>query len=143
MEIFSERIPQSDGAQKTGSAGPPRKEKLTHEELENFWPYCVVCTVPIPMARAKRRHVTCSPECIGKLRQWRRYLLSTRKCLACLAPYTPKQRAEFKAWRIATGQQAVKRGMKLGQKKRKPEAPKEVDTEPVERDSISANTPPQ
>jgi hypothetical protein len=106
---------------------------LSPEELEAFTLNCIVCTHPIPPNRATRRKETCSIECYDKLRQWRRHLMSRRKCLHCLAPYTEQQVAEFRRWRQET------QGMRLKQGRPKRDPVKPVDTAPPERDSISAD----
>jgi hypothetical protein len=83
---------------------------LTHEELEAIQLRCVVCGNEVPRGRATRRKDTCTVECYDKLKQWRKHLQGQRKCNTCLAPYTEKQRAEFRLWRQETGGLRVKRG---------------------------------
>jgi len=80
------------------------------EELKTLALRCVMCTAEVPDSRSRRRKDTCSVECYEKLRQWRKYLLSTRKCISCLAPYTEKQREEFRRWRQAEGSLRVTKG---------------------------------
>jgi hypothetical protein len=85
-------------------------ETYTPEELSQLVLRCVVCTGPVPDARSRRRKDTCSVECYDKLKQWRKHLQATRKCPSCLAPYTEKQRAEFRRWRQAEGSLRVTKG---------------------------------
>lgn len=122
----------------------------------------------MPRGRATRRKDTCTVECYDKLKQWRKHLQGQRKCNTCLAPYTDKQRAEFRLWRQETGGLRVKRGKPPIAKEQKlvwalkrvianvdidsiaadiaiaaltevGEIPKPVDTAPPESNSISAD----
>lgn len=87
---------------------PPQ---LSAEELDSFTPKCIVCGGEIPPVRARRRkYSTCSKEHSEVLRQWNKHLLHTRRCNTCMAPYTEKQRAEFRLWRRSTGQVREKAG---------------------------------
>ena len=90
----------------------PEQEKpeLTAEELDRFTLRCVVCSSEVPKNRASRRKDTCSVECYSQLKQWRKHLQATRRCNSCLAPYTEKQRAEFKLWRQQSGGLRISRG---------------------------------
>lgn len=104
MEVPSTRNPEESGAQ------PTKPAPLTPEELEAVQLRCVVCGSDVPRGRATRRKDTCTVECYDKLKQWRKHLQGQRKCNTCLAPYTDKQRAEFRLWRQETGGLRVKRG---------------------------------
>ena len=136
-------------------------EKLTPEQLNAFALRCVVCGKDVPKNRATRRKDTCSVECYDHLKQWRKHLQNSRRCQSCLAPYTERQRAEFRLWRQETGSLRVKRGRPpLALEKKLAEAleavtmaqsweeareiaenaiRKPVDTAPPESNSISAD----
>lgn len=89
----------------------PENIPLTVEELESLALKCTVCGGDIPPERARRRNYsTCSKEHGDILRQRNKHLLRRRRCNSCLAPYTEKQRAEFKRWRKSTGQLREKAG---------------------------------
>lgn len=86
------------------------KKVLTEVELNAFGLRCLVCGDPIPWDRARRRKDTCSVEHFDLVKQWRKHLMYTRKCHACHAPYSLKQREEFRRWRQSTGQLEMKSG---------------------------------
>lgn len=115
-----------------------KPDQLTLEELEAFTLRCVACTAPVPQGRATRRKDTCSVECYNKLKQWRRWLQSLRKCNSCLRPCTPKQRAEFKLWQQQTQGLRAKRGNPTSLP-RKPKKQEVVDTAEPESNSIAAD----
>lgn len=87
-----------------------KEQKLTTEQLDRFTLRCVVCRNEVPKNRATRRKDTCTVECYNQLKQWRKHLQMTRRCNSCLAPYTERQRAEFKLWRQQTGGLRISRG---------------------------------
>lgn len=111
--------------------GSEQKEKsalaLSTDELEEFTLSCIVCRNDIPLGRAKRRKQTCSVQCFDKMKAWYKYQALKRKCPACHAPYSEKQRADFRQWRMETGQLRAKAGR----------PPKTVDTKAPGQDSIS------
>lgn len=82
----------------------PEVLALIPNGIENFTPRCTVCGSAVPLARARgRQNETCSPPCYTVRKLFRKWLLSTRKCIACLHPATAKEREEFKAWRRHRG----------------------------------------
>jgi hypothetical protein len=106
-------------------------------------PRCLFCGDPITdRKRARlRRNTTCSKEHADALKEWRQWVFSQKKCLACWTPSSPAERADFRAWRRARGERGEKPGAKKGSKRAKP-----VDTwapeapAPVESESRDAGT---
>lgn len=94
----------------------PEIAALIPDGIEKFVPSCIVCRKPVPLHRARGRSKdTCSPEC-GKVRAlYRRYVLSTSKCVSCLHPSSPQEREDFKQWR-RDRRQLKKKGRPKGKK---------------------------
>lgn len=84
--------------------GRPRKP---HPDLPaDFTPRCMACGGLIPPNRAgDSRRNTCSPECAAVMKEFRRQVTKSRKCLLCLRPASEQERADFRAWRLARGKQ--------------------------------------
>lgn len=77
---------------------------LIPDGIENFVPHCIVCTQPVSLKRARGRSKdTCSPECHAVRQMYRKWVMQTSKCLACLHPSTPQERQEFRDWRRFRG----------------------------------------
>jgi hypothetical protein len=95
----------------------PEVLALIPDGIQEFIPRCVVCTSAVPSNRRSgiTRH-TCSPPCQKVWTLFRGYLLSTRKCVACLHPATPGERAEYREWRRSRGDLRQKKGRPTGQK---------------------------
>jgi hypothetical protein len=68
--------------------------------------HCIICQNPIPSTR-KADSVTCSAECSGTRKAWRRSRLDQTKCRYCLRPSTPAERAAFNRWRKWEAKQAA------------------------------------
>lgn len=84
------------------------KQLIPEGGIEKLVPGCEVCRGDIPMRRLSGRNAintrhTCSARCETVRKQHMRWLSSTRMCLNCKHPSTPKEREEFKAWRKARG----------------------------------------
>lgn len=88
-------------------------------DISQFTPRCIVCTQPVPRRRAtSRSKETCSPECAGVLRAFKKFNILARRCPTCWHPSTPAEREEFKAWRRSTGKlrdRAGKPSRKVGE----------------------------
>jgi hypothetical protein len=102
------------------------KVVMSPGELENFSLLCVVCGGEIPKARAHRRSRgsasdTCCAEHFDLVKQWRKHMARNYLCHSCLAPYSLKQREDFRRWRVETGQMRGKRG-KVSSREQKLEA---------------------
>lgn len=89
----------------------PEVLALIPNGIENFIPRCIVCTKAVPANRARGRSKdTCSPACHAVRQLYRKWVLQTSKCLACLHPSTPKEREEFRNWRKDRGDVRRKKG---------------------------------
>lgn len=112
----------------------PRAGKPSPEQIAAVHLKCTVCTTDIPEGRIRRRKDTCSAECYNLLLHYKKTLFKQWRCPTCLSPNTPQEREDYKRWRQETQGRRPKRG--------KPPKVKPVDTEPAERDSISADSQP-
>lgn len=82
----------------------PEVLALIPNGIDNFCPHCVVCTQELPEKRRRAfRRPTCSPTCHAAWLLYKKFLLSSTKCIACWAPSTPSERLLFREWRQAQG----------------------------------------
>jgi len=80
---------------------PPEVLALIPEGIENLVLSCTVCRLPLPSAR---RTVGDHAGACHRVRVlFRRHAIKLARCIACLHPSTPAERAEFKLWRKARG----------------------------------------
>jgi hypothetical protein len=86
-----------------------------------------VCGDPIDPDRMIRKSVTCSPAHAKVLKLERRRLRDMSRCRLCNRPCTPKERAEFAAWRKS-------KGVKPGPKPRPKEQAQVAEPTPLERE---------
>jgi hypothetical protein len=81
---------------------------LIPDGIEKLTLRCVVCGEGLP---SSRRTVGDHAGACHKVRVLhRRFRIQQAKCIACLHPSTPEERAEFKAWRRARGDIALRGG---------------------------------
>jgi hypothetical protein len=66
--------------------------------------FCMVCQAPLSESRARRPQTSvCSERCKNKLDTERARQRQQKKCPHCLAPSTPEERLEFRAFRKSRG----------------------------------------
>lgn len=78
------------------------KEMLT--DPGNVTLHCMICTDPMPPARARdSKRKTCCANCYRALKAFYKEMVKQRYCPSCLHPSTPRQRADFKLWATDRG----------------------------------------
>lgn len=80
---------------------PPEIQVLVPNGIENLTLYCTVCRDPLPASRRKHGHH--AGACHRVAVMYRRYVMSLTRCITCLHPSTPEERADFKLWRQDRG----------------------------------------
>ena len=94
----------------------PEELSLMPNGIENVVLYCCVCREPLPI---KRRTVGDHAGACHKVRVlFRKYKIAQTKCISCLHPTTPEERADFKRWRKSRGDIRERGGRAKGQKNR-------------------------
>jgi hypothetical protein len=86
--------------------------------IENLTLVCTVCRGDLPNNRRAYGHHAGDCHKIATLH--RRYVLRLTRCISCLHPATPAERADFKAWRRSRGELNERSGRRKGQIYSKP-----------------------
>lgn len=87
---------------------------LVPNGIENVVLYCTVCKGELPTNRRAYGHH--AGVCHKVVIMHRRYVISLTKCISCLHPSTPQERADFNSWRKSRGDRNQRGGRVKGQK---------------------------
>jgi uncharacterized protein (DUF983 family) len=96
----------------------PEERQLLAETMKDVVLKCTVCGNDVPKRRATAKaYYTCTPECLTRLKAFRQYLRTVLRCMTCHRPHTPKEKADFIAWRKSRGELREGRGRPVAEPK--------------------------